>query len=157
MCSDPHPLVIFLFAGATLIILYKGRKGRLVQVLQRDGGLYYIASASIGLIVAITRTPAIVAVGALDPSPISMFVNVSQYVGIPILAQRLMINIRKTDYVGSRPIASKLLFAPPTPGSEDDEDPNQGNQHHFEVDTENSYVRRSGGDSPATRPSTRNA
>ena len=41
-------------------------------------------------------------------------------VGMPILAQRLLINMRKVDYLGSKPIASKLLFTPPEPGSEDD-------------------------------------
>ena len=42
----------------------------------------------------------------------------------PILAQRLMINMRNINYMGSEPLASKLLFAPPVPGSEDsfDED-----------------------------------
>ena len=30
---------------------------------------------------------------------------------IPILAQRLLINMRKVDYVGSQPVASILLFA----------------------------------------------
>jgi hypothetical protein len=39
---------------------------------------------------------------------------------IPILAQRLLINMRKVDYMGSEPVASKLLFAPPAPESEDD-------------------------------------
>jgi hypothetical protein len=38
----------------------------------------------------------------------------------PILAQRLLINMRKVDYMGSQPVASKLLFAPPPPGSDDD-------------------------------------
>jgi hypothetical protein len=28
--------------------------------------------------------------------------------------------MRKVDYMGSEPVASKLLFAPPAPGSEDD-------------------------------------
>ena len=41
---------------------------------------------------------------------------------IPILAQRLLINMRKVDYIGSEPVASKLLFAPPAAGSEDDLD-----------------------------------
>ena len=45
-----------------------------------------------------------------------------QYVIIPILVQRLIINMRKVDYMGSEPVASKLLFAPPAPGSEDDLD-----------------------------------
>ena len=39
---------------------------------------------------------------------------------VPMLAQRLLINMRKVDYMGSQPVASKLLFAPPVPGSEDD-------------------------------------
>ncbi|KAJ3550136.1 hypothetical protein NMY22_g619 [Coprinellus aureogranulatus] len=64
---------------------------------------------------------------------------------IPILAQRLMINLRKTDYMGSRPIASKLLFAPPPPGSEDDEDQGQENQDHAEVNVENSNGRPDAG------------
>ena len=29
-------------------------------------------------------------------------------------------NMRKVDYMGSEPLVSKLLFAPPAPGSEDD-------------------------------------
>jgi hypothetical protein len=33
-----------------------------------------------------------------------------------------MANMRKVDYMGSEPFASKLLFAPPIPGSEDDFD-----------------------------------
>jgi hypothetical protein len=28
--------------------------------------------------------------------------------------------MRKVDYMGSEPVVSKLLFAPPAPGSEDD-------------------------------------
>jgi len=28
--------------------------------------------------------------------------------------------MHKVDYMGSEPVASKLLFAPPLPGSEDD-------------------------------------
>ena len=38
-------------------------------------------------------------------------------IAIPIFAQRLMTNMRKVDYMGSEPYASKLLFAPANPGS----------------------------------------
>lgn len=42
--SDPPPtLVLFLLAAATLIVRHRGRKGRLVQVLLRDGGIYCAA------------------------------------------------------------------------------------------------------------------
>jgi hypothetical protein len=39
-------------------------------------------------------------------------------IAIPIFAQRLMTNMRKVDYMGSEPYASKLLFAPANSGSE---------------------------------------
>ena len=42
------------------------------------------------------------------------------YVGLPILAQRLLINIRRVDDMGSQPLASTLLFAPPAPSVEDE-------------------------------------
>jgi hypothetical protein len=54
--------------------------------------------------------------------PFNMIPDSGNVVIMPILAQRLLINIRKVDYMGSEPVASKLLFAPPAPGSEDHED-----------------------------------
>lgn len=44
----------------------------------------------------------------------------SNWAIIPILAQRLMLNLRKVDYVDSQPVASKLLFATIPPDSKDD-------------------------------------
>ena len=57
---------------------------------------------------------------------------------IPILAQRLLINMRKVDYMGSEPVASNLLFAPPPPGSED------GTEEEFDAVEmrQNPYVLR---------------
>jgi hypothetical protein len=49
------------------------------------------------------------------PNPISR----ANRVVIPILAQRLLINMRKVDYMGSVPVASKLLFAHSASVSED--------------------------------------
>ena len=63
------------------------------------------------------------------------------YVIIPILAQRLLINMRKVDYMGSEPLASKLLFAPPAPGSEDDL---EGDFDSFETTAEPSGPRDRG-------------
>ena len=37
---------------------------------------------------------------------------------IPVLAQRLLLNMRKVDYMGTEPMASKLLFAVPPPESQ---------------------------------------
>lgn len=41
-CSCP---VLLVLAIATLIVRYKGHSGGLIQVLRRDGGLYYVALA----------------------------------------------------------------------------------------------------------------
>ena len=46
--------------------------------------------------------------------------------------------MRKVDYMGSEPLASKLLFAPPAPGSEDDL---EGDFNSFEVDPQPSGLR----------------
>ncbi|KAJ3528650.1 hypothetical protein NMY22_g9322 [Coprinellus aureogranulatus] len=220
--------VLFLLAGATMILRYKGHNGQLIKVLRRDGGLYYLVLAgtqsselsiptntefhwtfmaymNVGMRFgqAITRTPAIVAVFLFPPRTIgdtssdlymvssrcqgyprppiivssgshmvqqppqhsedmssevaafrdmyefekgselnNRLLNISSDVVTPILAQRLMINLRKADYMGSRPIASKLLFAPPLPGAEDDED----HQDQFETSTEDSPVRHRAGE-----------
>lgn len=42
-----------------------------------------------------------------------------QEVVVPILAQRLLINMRSIDYMGSHPLASTLLFARTQGGSDD--------------------------------------
>jgi hypothetical protein len=47
--------------------------------------------------------------------------------------------MRKIDYMGSEPVASKLLFAPPAPGSEDDLD---GDFDSLEPAQEPSGLRR---------------
>ena len=46
--------------------------------------------------------------------------------------------MRKVDYMGSEPIASKLLFAPPAPGSKDDP---EGDFESFEMTQEPSGQR----------------
>ncbi|TEB28594.1 hypothetical protein FA13DRAFT_1711624 [Coprinellus micaceus] len=72
-----------------------------------------VATTSIRMVAAVMRTPTVIlAFGDVRTT--------ANYVIIPILAQHLLINMRKVDYMGSEPIASKLLFAPPAPASEDD-------------------------------------
>jgi hypothetical protein len=49
--------------------------------------------------------------------------------------------MRKVDYMGSEPVASKLLFAPPIPGSEGDL---QGDLDSLEMAQEPSGLRQPG-------------
>ncbi|KAJ3529340.1 hypothetical protein NMY22_g9040 [Coprinellus aureogranulatus] len=133
---------LFLLAGATLIVRYKGHNGQLIRVLRRDGGLYYITLAGIRFGQAITRTPAVIAISQLDSSPGYVTLTIASYILIPTAAQRLMINLRKADYMGSRPIASKLLFAPHPPGLEDGESSDTDIHGFSEMGTEGCNGRR---------------
>ncbi|TEB28626.1 hypothetical protein FA13DRAFT_1735454 [Coprinellus micaceus] len=58
--------------------------------------------------------------------------------------------MRKVDHMGSAPVASRLLFAPPAPGSSDDPESDFGS---FEMASHPSYVRHqgSGGGIPQRR------
>ncbi|KAJ3516480.1 hypothetical protein NMY22_g14199 [Coprinellus aureogranulatus] len=56
-------------------------------------------------------TPAILSSEEFDSSPVALLLTVSSYVIVPILAQRLLLNMQKVDHVGSQPFASRLLFA----------------------------------------------
>ncbi|TEB28652.1 hypothetical protein FA13DRAFT_1735487 [Coprinellus micaceus] len=103
--------ILALLGVATLFVRFKGHGGRLIQVLRRDGGIQYLSLLVIRLVSAILATPALITPGVLDDNPAYLLVTMVNNVGIPILAQRLLINMRATEYVGSQPIASKLLFA----------------------------------------------
>ncbi|TEB28571.1 hypothetical protein FA13DRAFT_1815705 [Coprinellus micaceus] len=119
------------FAATTLLgllcigaitVRYKGQSGRLVRVLLRDGGIHALSLLAIRMTWAVLWTPEIVPPSELDGSPAYFLANVASNVIIPILAQRLLLNMRKVDYAGSEPIASKLLFSPPVPGIGDELD-----------------------------------
>ncbi|KAJ3546258.1 hypothetical protein NMY22_g2122 [Coprinellus aureogranulatus] len=121
--------LLLLLALATFAIRYRGQSGPLFQVLRRDGGLYYIAlagqfssfpdfytrkvliDAALRFGLAIVSTPAILSSEEFDSSPVALLLTVSSYVIVPILAQRLLLNMQKVDHVGSQPFASRLLFA----------------------------------------------
>ncbi|TEB28622.1 hypothetical protein FA13DRAFT_1815724 [Coprinellus micaceus] len=117
-------IVLSLLGVMTFVARYKGQGSRLVQVIRRDGGINYLSLLVIRMVTAIIQTPAVIPsdvpmeVPELDASPVFVLVQVVNNTIIPILVQRLLINMRKVDYMGSEPVASKLLFAPPVPGSE---------------------------------------
>ncbi|KAJ3523713.1 hypothetical protein NMY22_g11317 [Coprinellus aureogranulatus] len=134
--------LLFVIAIFTLVMRYRGHNGRLVNVLRRDGGLYYIALAGAvlplkyhdfrSLLVCAKSSlkdvdEALRLMWSLKTNTVHFqlavqILDLAHSVILPILAQRLMLNLRTADYMGSRPYASKLLFAPPPPGSEDDLD-----------------------------------
>ncbi|KAJ3524179.1 hypothetical protein NMY22_g11119 [Coprinellus aureogranulatus] len=96
---------------AALITRYREYNGRLFKVLRRDGGIYYITLSAWTFVVALLNTPSIGKVENLTTNPLYVFVNQATYFLTPILAQRLMINMRRIDCLGSQPLASNLIFA----------------------------------------------
>ncbi|KAJ3540892.1 hypothetical protein NMY22_g4110 [Coprinellus aureogranulatus] len=114
---------MLLLAVVTLIMRYRGHAGRLVRVLRRDDGIYYIAVAGIRFGQAIHNKHTCYT-GAEQKGHKRMgsnrIIERANFTVVPILAQRLMINLRRADYMGSEPVASKLLFA--TPASSTDPD-----------------------------------
>ncbi|KAJ3541289.1 hypothetical protein NMY22_g3942 [Coprinellus aureogranulatus] len=131
-------IVTLMLAIAALATRYNGHHGPLVQIVRNDGGIYCIAVAALRFGLAITSTPRILPVGSFlqliwavidlhthrkmakwaSNVAVQVFA-VSTATITPMLVQRLMINIRTADYIGSEPAASKLLFAPPPLTSED--------------------------------------
>ncbi|TEB28578.1 hypothetical protein FA13DRAFT_1815710 [Coprinellus micaceus] len=114
--------ILALVGVATLRSRYKGTRGSLLRVIRRDGGIHYLSLLAGRLISAIIRAPKIQVAPESNTWPLYIALEAAITTGIPVLAQRLLINMRKVDYVGSDPAASKLLFAPPGPGSEGDLD-----------------------------------
>ena len=41
----PPRLVLLLLAVSTVFLRYRGHKGRLIHIIRRDGGLYYVTLA----------------------------------------------------------------------------------------------------------------
>ncbi|KAJ3530831.1 hypothetical protein NMY22_g8412 [Coprinellus aureogranulatus] len=111
--------VLLVLAVICVVVRYKGHSGRLVNIIRRDGGLYYLAVAGVRFTQSIMDTPTITRARPLSNEGLMVLDGMSNII-VPILAQRLMINLRKADYIGSQPMASKLLFAASTPDSDDD-------------------------------------
>ncbi|KAJ3512897.1 hypothetical protein NMY22_g15201 [Coprinellus aureogranulatus] len=105
-------ILLLALAIATLVIRYRHHNGRLIQVIRRDGVLYYFTVTAIRFAIALMYTPSVIPAEERESSPAIVFALGFQDTCVPILAQRLLLNLRKVEYPGTRPIASALLFAP---------------------------------------------
>ncbi|TEB36896.1 hypothetical protein FA13DRAFT_1727271 [Coprinellus micaceus] len=103
---------------STTVLRYKGQNSGLVKVLRRDGGLYYLLLTGMRVVAAILSAPSVMPADSWDGSLISVLYVAAWDVFIPIIAQRLMINMRMIDYGDTRPAASTLLFAAPDSDSQ---------------------------------------
>ncbi|KAF6741806.1 hypothetical protein DFP72DRAFT_1054672 [Ephemerocybe angulata] len=92
------------------------RGGALTKILWRDGGLYFLSVTAIRLGISITV--------ALKPRKYNIPNAINsglQTVVIPVLACRLLLNMRKSEDPGVCTAVSSLLFDPPSVTSGDSE------------------------------------
>ncbi|KAF5320467.1 hypothetical protein D9611_010774 [Ephemerocybe angulata] len=107
-------------SALAVTILYmrfrRTRGGALTKILWRDGGLYFLSVTAIRLGISITV--------ALKPRKYNIPNAINsglQTVVIPVLACRLLLNMRKSEDPGVCTAVSSLLFDPPSVTSGDSE------------------------------------
>ncbi|TEB37011.1 hypothetical protein FA13DRAFT_1810483 [Coprinellus micaceus] len=114
-------ILLLLLAFVTFWIRLKER-GKLTKVIGRDGGIYYISAAVIRLLGGIMFTPALIPQDSIRSSPIfPIFQGLNQIV-IPILAQRLLLNIRALENSHPRTLTSSHATYLDRPGRVHTED-----------------------------------
>ncbi|KAJ3512896.1 hypothetical protein NMY22_g15202 [Coprinellus aureogranulatus] len=102
--------ILALVATIVLFVRHRRHTGSLLRVIRRDGGIHYITLTVVRLMLAITNTPT-VTWAVTRPEIAAVTYGFGRLV-VPVLGQRLLLNIRRVDYMGSVPMASTLLFAP---------------------------------------------
>ncbi|TEB20052.1 hypothetical protein FA13DRAFT_1801489 [Coprinellus micaceus] len=108
--------ILAIAATISLFVRHRRHTGSLLKILRRDGGIHYATLTVVRILLAIANTPK-VTWAIQRPEPAAVIYGLGRLV-VPVLGQRLLLNIRRVDYMGSRPVASTLLFAP-SPGDED--------------------------------------
>ncbi|KAF6743902.1 hypothetical protein DFP72DRAFT_931052 [Ephemerocybe angulata] len=106
---------------SVFLVRYRSTTGTLLHVLRRDSGVHIFSLTALRLTSAV--------IGNLQESlgfyniPTAIL-NSGQYAVIPILACRLLLNMRKSEDPGVQKTVSSLLFGAPVPAddSEDDDD-----------------------------------
>ncbi|KAF6753897.1 hypothetical protein DFP72DRAFT_1046393 [Ephemerocybe angulata] len=112
-------ICISVLALGIFYLRYRSQKGSLVKVIRRDGGVYVFSLTAIRLGYTI--------IDIFKPRLSIYYIADSvlqrlQYVGVPLLACRLLLNMRRTEDPGVRSIVSTILFGPMNPDSESQDD-----------------------------------
>ncbi|KAF6761012.1 hypothetical protein DFP72DRAFT_1062725 [Ephemerocybe angulata] len=117
----------------TLVILYvryRGQTGFLIQTIRRDGGLYVF------VFIVIRLLSAIAAAFHLNLGYYNYLLNVIGHLqtwGLPILACRLLLNLRRTDDPDMRTRISTIIFD--RKSQDDDDEQTVGRQGELELMT----------------------
>ncbi|KAF6745201.1 hypothetical protein DFP72DRAFT_926693 [Ephemerocybe angulata] len=106
---------------SVFLVRYRNTTGTLLHVLRRDSGVHLFSLIALRLFAAVAGSFAELLGFYNIPDAI---VISGQYTISPILACRLLLNMRKSEDPGVQKSVSSLLFGPPVPGdnSEDNDD-----------------------------------
>ncbi|KAJ2922339.1 hypothetical protein H1R20_g14749, partial [Candolleomyces eurysporus] len=100
-----------LLAIATFLHRYRRSGSSMIKVIRREGGLYYLSTILLRLIDAIIRTPNMPTI--IDPADavtLAIAIYSLRVLAIPILANRLLLNMRKINENNANTLISTMLF-----------------------------------------------
>ncbi|RXW14040.1 hypothetical protein EST38_g11813 [Candolleomyces aberdarensis] len=121
---------------ATLIIRYRRQNGSLINVIRRDGGMYYLGTIAIRVTDSVVTTS-----GFITILTEYRIVEVLSHVVIPMLVTRLLINMKKIgerrEMTNTSRIISTLMFARRNQRDlEDDESVSMGGDSDTDIGVE---------------------
>ncbi|KAJ3524325.1 hypothetical protein NMY22_g11049 [Coprinellus aureogranulatus] len=95
---------VLIFGGWVVFTRYRRQNDALIRAIRRDGGAYLVAAFLLGAVSAVLRTPKF---------PIDdrySVITETRLVVYPILANRLLLNLRDTTDYTTRTAVSNILF-----------------------------------------------
>ncbi|KAJ2913701.1 hypothetical protein MD484_g6712, partial [Candolleomyces efflorescens] len=109
-------LTAFL-AIATFLYRYRRPQSSMLKVIRREGGFYYLTTILLRLVDAIVRTPNLpTVIDHADFATLAIAIYSVRVFAIPILANRLLVGMRKIHEVKANTFISTIFFTP-TPDS----------------------------------------
>ncbi|KAF6765573.1 hypothetical protein DFP72DRAFT_1162462 [Ephemerocybe angulata] len=96
-------IVAALLGVLTIVIRYRSQSNSLINVIRRDGGMFYLSALALRLSTIIIALPNI-------QVHVYNLIYTAQEVALPMLAAGLILNVRKIDDPGTRDRISTLIF-----------------------------------------------
>ncbi|KAF6755198.1 hypothetical protein DFP72DRAFT_1169812 [Ephemerocybe angulata] len=96
-------IVAALLGVLTIVIRYRSQNNSLINVIRRDGGMFYLSALALRLSTMIIALPNI-------QVHVYNLIYTTQEVALPMLAAGLILNVRKIDDPGTRDRISTLIF-----------------------------------------------
>ncbi|RXW16541.1 hypothetical protein EST38_g9315 [Candolleomyces aberdarensis] len=100
-----------LLGIATFLHRYRRSRSSMLKVIKREGGIYYLSTILLRLIDAIIRTPNMpIVIDPADAVTLAIAIYSLRVLAIPILANRLLLNMRKVNEINANTLISTMLF-----------------------------------------------